>query len=376
MARLYIIRHCESEGNACRRTYSQVEAPVTRKGFRQNEMLRRRFSGMHIDGIYSSDCYRAVMTVEPIAKEHGMQVKLRMTLREASTGIWETNAWGNIIIDYPEETEAWSNTPWAQKCPGIIDFKNLADMMTLGVRRIAKEVGPDGVALCVSHSCAIKASFCRWLGKPVTEMNNLGHCENTGVNCIDVDEEGNISVVFMNDDTHLPDELKRGWSGIAGSSVNMAVYPVETDAHMDDLVRCMKNEKSEAGEPFDEEAFRTETLARLKKNPGDIALGYLEGVLTGYVELGHDINVPHDTGILRHVYMMPDFQRTHFAEQFFAYASNKFRYMDLDYLVMPAKGSDDEMSVIDRFIFAPDYALPEYVVTPLHTPPLTQPVLA
>ena len=52
MAKIYLIRHCESEGNACRRTQAHVDALVTTKGYEQNEMLRRRFKGIHIDAIY------------------------------------------------------------------------------------------------------------------------------------------------------------------------------------------------------------------------------------------------------------------------------------------------------------------------------------
>ena len=86
MAKIYLIRHCESEGNACRRTQAHVDALVTTKGYEQNEMLRRRFKGIHIDAIYSSDSFRSIMTVAPIAKERDLPVKVRILLREVTTG--------------------------------------------------------------------------------------------------------------------------------------------------------------------------------------------------------------------------------------------------------------------------------------------------
>lgn len=54
MAKIYLVRHCESEGNACRRTQAHVDALVTHKGYEQCEMLRRRFEGIHIVKLYSS----------------------------------------------------------------------------------------------------------------------------------------------------------------------------------------------------------------------------------------------------------------------------------------------------------------------------------
>lgn len=94
MAKIYLVRHCESEGNACRRTQAHVDALVTHKGYEQCEMLRRRFEGIHIDKLYSSDSYRSIMTIDPIAKERGLTIHTRISLREVTTGIWEDHGLG------------------------------------------------------------------------------------------------------------------------------------------------------------------------------------------------------------------------------------------------------------------------------------------
>ena len=152
MAKIYLVRHCESEGNACRRTQAHVDALVTHKGYEQCEMLRRRFEGIHIDKLYSSDSYRSIMTIDPIAKERGLTIHTRISLREVTTGIWEDMAWGNIADEFPEENRAWSETPWALKTPGASSFEQVAARLICGLKRIAREVGPDGVAVAVSHS--------------------------------------------------------------------------------------------------------------------------------------------------------------------------------------------------------------------------------
>ena len=56
---VYFVRHCESEGNACRRNHAQFDGIVTRKGILQSEVLADRFQSIAVTAVYSSDSYRA-----------------------------------------------------------------------------------------------------------------------------------------------------------------------------------------------------------------------------------------------------------------------------------------------------------------------------
>lgn len=85
------------------------------------------------------------------------------------------------------------------------------------------------MAVAVSHSCTIKATLCTILGEPMTRVKEFGHGDNTSVSLLNVDGDGNITVEFMNDESHLPDRLKRAWGGVAGADINMAVYPVRPE---------------------------------------------------------------------------------------------------------------------------------------------------
>ncbi|MBP3735850.1 MAG: histidine phosphatase family protein [Lachnospiraceae bacterium] len=368
MAKIYLIRHCESEGNACRRTQAHVDALVTVKGYAQSEMLRRRFKDIPIDAIYSSDSYRSIMTVDPIARERGMKVKVRILLRELTTGIWEDGAWGNIALEYPEDHYNWANEPWNMTCPGCSTFQQISDRLLFGLRRIAKEVGKDGTALAVSHSCSIKAALCTIQGLPMTDVLKFGHGDNTSVSLLHVDEDGNFSIEFMNDESHLPDDLKRAWPGMAGSAINMDVYPVTTQKQMEELLQLAEMDFKERGEAFDREAYRRDAEALLKEHPDYIALSHLQGKLTGYVRLGFDANLPSDCGLLEHMYIVPDMQGIGYCEQLFGYAAHIFRYEDLERLAMPKACSKEEQRVVDRFVFHNMNGLREYYELNLYTP--------
>lgn len=378
MARIYLIRHCESEGNACRRTQAHVDALVTTKGYEQCEMLRRRFAGIHIDAIYSSDSYRSIMTVQPIADERGLPVQVRILLREVTTGVWEDSAWGNIEKEYPEDHDHWSNSPWNMTAPGASTFQQVSDRLIFGMRRIAREVG-DGTALVVSHSCSIKAALCTILGKPMTEVKELGHGDNTSVSLLNIDPDGNISVEFMNDDSHLPAHLRRAWAGMAGSNINMAVYPCRLPEQKDELLMLaeMSFHETEGAEAvFDREAYLKEAEALLKEKPGYIALSYLKGKLTGFVRLGLEEFLPKKCGYLEKMYLIPELQGKGYIDQLFGYGAHEMRYEGRDDLVMRKDCTAEEKKVIDRFVFHNMNGFPEYVQLGLFTPLNTYHILA
>lgn len=369
MAKIYLIRHCESEGNACRRTQAHVDALVTTKGYEQCEMLRRRFIGTHIDAIYSSDSYRSIMTVDPIAKNRGLPINVRILLREVTTGIWEDGAWGNIALEYPEDYDHWSNSPWNMTAPGATTFKQVSDKLIYGMRRIAKEVG-DGTALVVSHSCSIKAALCTILGKPMTEVLELGHGDNTSVSLLDVDEDGKFTVEYMNDVSHLPPHLRRAWAGMAGSSVNMAVYackPEQIETLLD-LEEMDFHERLGANAEFDRSAARDAAEKLLREHPNYIALSTLNGKLTGFVRLGEDVNLPHDCGLIDRMYIVPELQGMGYCEQLFGYGAHEMRYAGLGKLAIRKACTPEEQRVVDRFVFHNMNGLAEYYELDLFTP--------
>lgn len=370
MAKIYLIRHCESEGNACRRTQAHVDALVTAKGYEQCEMLRRRFRDIHIDAIYSSDSYRSIMTVQPLADERGLPVQVRILLREVTTGIWEDSAWGNIEIEYPEDHANWSNSPWNMTAPGASSFQQVSDRLIFGMRRIAREVG-DGTALVVSHSCSIKAALCTILGKPMTEVKELGHGDNTSVSLLNIDEDGKITVEFMNDDSHLPAHLRRAWAGMAGSNINMAVYPCRLPEQKGDLLKLAEmafHEEHGADAVFDAEDYLEKAETLLEKKPGYIAFSYLKGELTGFVRLGFDDDLPHNCGYLEKMYLIPTLQGKGYIDQLFGYGAHEMRYEGKDYLAMRKNCTAEERKVIDRFVFRNMNGFPEYVQLGLFTP--------
>lgn len=60
---------------------------------------------------------------------------------------------------------------------------------------------------------------------------------------------------YMNDGSHLPPELRRAWSGVAGADINMAVDPVDLDKEsevLEELARATPGRQRERKCPLTE----------------------------------------------------------------------------------------------------------------------------
>lgn len=373
MAKVYLIRHCESEGNACRRTQAQVDALVTTKGMAQTEALRRRFEPIAVDAVYSSETYRSIATARPIAEDHGAPLHVRISLREITTGVWEDMAWGNIAREYPEAHRIWEQRPWENITPGAGTFAQSAERAIYCIRRMAREVGDQGSAVAVSHSVIIKSALCAILGLPLSHVAEIGHSENTAVSLLNVDKDGNISVEYMNDASHLSPELRRAWSGVAGEDINMAIYPLELPGQESALLELAEKDAAQRGEAFSREACLQKAGALLEKSPRSIAIAYLREKPAGFIEMGE---ISGGRGRIERMYVLPQLQGRGYCEQLFGYAACELRYADIFRLEMRKNTSPEEARVMARFGFEDCPRRPEIAELNLACPPCPYPILS
>ncbi|MCD8511722.1 MAG: histidine phosphatase family protein [Bacillus sp. (in: Bacteria)] len=75
MKRIYLIRHCEAEGQP-------AASPLTEKGFQQATELVEFFRDRKIDRIIASPYLRAVQTIQPLAEKRGIEIETDTKLTE------------------------------------------------------------------------------------------------------------------------------------------------------------------------------------------------------------------------------------------------------------------------------------------------------
>ncbi|MGM0904705.1 MAG: histidine phosphatase family protein [Bacillota bacterium] len=75
MKQIYVIRHCEAEGQP-------PEAPLTDKGAQQAFVLAEFLSNIEVDRIISSPYRRAVESIQPLAENLNLEVEVDSRLSE------------------------------------------------------------------------------------------------------------------------------------------------------------------------------------------------------------------------------------------------------------------------------------------------------
>lgn len=205
MTNIYLIRHGEAEGNIYRRAQGHYQGRVTAKGYRQIDALAERFRGVPLDALYASDLLRTRETAGAITRYHDLPLNLEPRLREINMGSWEDVPWGNLTHDFPQDMLNFNDDPDNWRAQGAETFPQLKARMREAVLDIAARHEGQTVA-CVSHGMAIRSLLSDVLGVPSAEIYRVPHGDNTAVSLLQV-EDGRISVVFYNDNSHLSDEL-------------------------------------------------------------------------------------------------------------------------------------------------------------------------
>ena len=205
MVTMYVIRHCEAEGNSLKIYQGHTDLDVTEAGERQLEKLGDRFDSIHIDKVYSSPLKRARKTAAAVADRKGLPITDNVGLIELHGGDFEGMKFTTIFSDYAEYEEIWLKRPQEFCAPNGESMRVLYERIWGAVKEIAAE--NSGKTLVVaSHGAAVRNLLCRVLFGDVEKLNETPWSENTAVTKLVFDDELNATIEFMNDVSHLPED--------------------------------------------------------------------------------------------------------------------------------------------------------------------------
>lgn len=224
MTTIYLIRHCEAQGNLHRRVHGIFDSDVTPKGRRQLACLQKRFEPVALDAVYSSNLTRAQKTAASIADPKGLAVIVEPQLHERSMGAWEDYSWHEVERRCPEAFAAWRTDPYYYQIPGGESEEQGGLRLHAALSELARQNSGKTIAV-VAHSMVIKIFQQLVTGCGYEET---GWGENTSVSLLHVGDDGAMSFDYRNDASHLPEDLtalaKQSWS--KGSS-SLASYSLE-----------------------------------------------------------------------------------------------------------------------------------------------------
>lgn len=202
MTKIYLIRHAEAEGNLYRIAQGQHDSNLTGRGWRQVRALQKRFEGVPIDAVYSSDLYRTCATASALYKPKGLPLRRRAGLREICVGAWEQRTWGDIARQESREMDDFSYHMDRWCIPGAETPGEVLARVRAAVEEIAAE-NPGRTVAVFCHGYAIRLLLANLQGFTLAETGRRQPTgDNTAVSLLE-EEGGALRIIFQNDNRHL-----------------------------------------------------------------------------------------------------------------------------------------------------------------------------
>ena len=176
------------------------DPPLSAAGELQARAVGERLSDEPVAAIYVTPLRRTQKTAAPLAATLGMEPVIVEELAEVRLGDWEGGEYrvraaaGDPVVRRAFEAERWDLIPNAES------FDSLSPRVRAGVRRIARETGPDRVAVVVAHGGVIGEACRQATGsRPFAFV----HSDNGSITRIVVGADGRWLLRAFNDVCHL-----------------------------------------------------------------------------------------------------------------------------------------------------------------------------
>jgi len=200
MARIYFIRHGETDWNVELRMQGHIDRPLNANGLAQADALGRHFRPERVAAIYSSDLWRARQTAAPLAGVLGLSVRHEPALRERNFGRCEGMTIGEIEQAFAAEAEAFASGDPDHVPLGGESRRQHQDRVLACVETLAQR-HPGQTIVVVTHGGVLDVVYRRVRHLPLTAMRDYP-IPNTGINRIAV-EEGAWTIESWGDTAHL-----------------------------------------------------------------------------------------------------------------------------------------------------------------------------
>ncbi len=332
MTRIYVVRHAEAEGNLYRRVHGWYDSRITDNGKRQIAALEHRFHDIPVDAAYASDLRRTQLTAQAVVRPKGLELHIDPGLKEIGMGIYEDATFGDLAYHHPEESKLFYTCSRQWTVSGGESFQQVADRVTASFLRIARD-HPDQTVAIFTHGTAIRCLLSALRGKHPADTPELGHCENTGVSCIEMDGD-RFRILFENDASHLPEEIstvalqrrqmERGplpqvWFRLLDMDTEANLYYEARKEAWQDIHGSLHN--------FDGPGFLNEAREQWELDHRAVQLVMLEDRPIGLLHLATQRFAPEEVGYVPFVYLMPDWRRKGIGVQLIGQAVCTYRAM-------------------------------------------------
>ncbi len=204
MTKVYLVRHCETQGNIKHIFQGTTDCDISELGEKQLKCLENRFNSISVDKIYSSPLIRAYKTALAVKGERDIPIIVREDLVELYGGVVEGKPFEDAFREIPILFEQWTKHLEDFAPEGGESMKAAYERMVKAFKEIVAENEGKTVAI-TSHGGAFKALMSYLAAGDIKVINDLPWCANTDVSLYEVDGD-DIKTVFSFDHSHLPEE--------------------------------------------------------------------------------------------------------------------------------------------------------------------------
>ncbi|KAH9852685.1 phosphoglycerate mutase-like protein [Lenzites betulinus] len=214
VARVYIIRHGETDHNREGIMQGQLDTPLNAAGEHQARLAARALADTPLGTAHASDLVRASKTAEIILEPHpGVQLQRSGALRERFMGDWQ----GGSVKDRgppPPNLEPLADlaaraTKWWNETVGRVVQRKAAELASLQ-GSVAHDAFEPAHVLMVSHGGLIGTLVTNLVGSRrvrAAEGVVVGRCFNASISVVEVEEDGRGVLLSYADTTHLDVDL-------------------------------------------------------------------------------------------------------------------------------------------------------------------------
>ncbi|MBI2852062.1 MAG: histidine phosphatase family protein [Chloroflexi bacterium] len=202
MARLFLVRHGNTEYNSNRRfAGANSDIELTELGREQVKRLRNRLADETIDFAYSSDLKRALTTAQITVGERNIEIMLCPELREMDYGEAEGLTFDQIKERHPDVADSIRSFSLQLTFPGGECFDRFCERTCTFLDRLEAH-DPERSVLVVAHGGPIRTLICRLLDMDLKHWRQL-RIDNASLTIINTYPSRNAIVNVLNDTSHL-----------------------------------------------------------------------------------------------------------------------------------------------------------------------------
>ena len=205
MTEIYLVRHREAMGNKMRIFQGTTDCDISETGAVQLGFLKERFKNIHLDAVYSSPLIRTVKTAQAIIGDKNLNVIKHKGLIELDGGVVEGRPFAEAFNEIEGLAEIWNNHPQDFAPQNGEPMRKAYERIWNTVCEIARENKGKSVALA-THGGVSRCLCCRMLYNDINRLSEVPWCENTAVTKLCFDDDMNVTMEYMNDHSHVPDE--------------------------------------------------------------------------------------------------------------------------------------------------------------------------